>query len=40
MLVYHYLIFAQNAGHKNNLKRFQTFLDEPLEDYLFSGKVL
>lgn len=32
--------FCPECGHKNNLKRFQAFLDEPLENYLFSGKVL
>lgn len=32
--------FCPECGHKNNLKIFQPFLDEPLENYLFSGQIL
>ena len=32
--------FCPECGHKNSLKRFQVFLDEPIENYLLSGKVL
>lgn len=32
--------FCPECGNKNNLKRFEKFLNKPLEDFLLSGKVL